>query len=106
MLREQAAIALQIVLQGETPRLLDEWQHVPSIWNVIQAEIDGRVAKGQFILTGSASPSDGTWYSRVYFQRKRSMVRNADIPKVKKKSFYFVLRSACSNFATKKEDEK
>jgi len=58
MLREQAALAPQIVLQGETPRLLDEWQLVPSIWNAVRAEIDERAAKGQFILTGSASPSD------------------------------------------------
>jgi len=58
MLREQAVLAPQIVLQGETPRLLDEWQLVPSIWNAARAEIDERAAKGQFILTGSASPSD------------------------------------------------
>ena len=58
MLREQAALAPQIVLQGETPRVLDEWQLVPSIWNAVRAEIDERAAKGQFILTGSASPSD------------------------------------------------
>lgn len=58
MIREQAALAPQIVLQGKTPRLIDEWQLVPSIWNVVRAEIDERGAKGQFILTGSASPSD------------------------------------------------
>jgi len=58
MLREQAAHAPQVVLQGETPRLLDEWQLVPSIWNAVRAEIDERAAKGQFILTGSANPSD------------------------------------------------
>ena len=58
MLREQAALAPQIVLQGETPRLIDEWQLVPSIWNAVRAEIDERAAKGQFILTGSASPSN------------------------------------------------
>ena len=58
MLREQAAYAPQIVLQGETPRVLDEWQLVPSIWNAVRAEIDERAVKGQFILTGSANPSD------------------------------------------------
>jgi predicted AAA+ superfamily ATPase len=45
-------------LQGETPRLVDEWQLVPSIWNAARYEIDKRAAKGQFILTGSASPSN------------------------------------------------
>ena len=58
MIREQAVLAPQIVLQGETPRLLDEWQLVPSIWNAVRAEIDERAAKGLFILTGSANPSD------------------------------------------------
>ena len=57
-IREQATLAPQIVLQGDTPRLLDEWQLVPSIWNAVRAEIDRRSEKGQFILTGSASPSD------------------------------------------------
>ncbi|MDR1897295.1 MAG: DUF4143 domain-containing protein [Prevotellaceae bacterium] len=57
-IREQAALMPQIVLQGETPRLIDEWQLVPSIWNAARYEIDRRAAKGQFILTGSASPSD------------------------------------------------
>jgi len=58
LIREQATLTPQIVLQGGTPRLLDEWQLVPSIWNAVRSEIDRRSAKGQFILTGSASPSD------------------------------------------------
>jgi len=58
LIREQAALIPQVVLQGKTPRLLDEWQLVPSIWNAVRSEIDNRGAKGQFILTGSASPSD------------------------------------------------
>jgi predicted AAA+ superfamily ATPase len=57
-IREQATLMPQVVLQGETPRLIDEWQLVPSIWNAARHEIDLRAAKGQFILTGSASPSD------------------------------------------------
>jgi len=58
LIREQATLVPKIVLQGNTPRLLDEWQLVPSIWNAVRSEIDERSAKGQFILTGSASPSD------------------------------------------------
>jgi len=58
LIREQATLAPQIILQGDTPRLLDEWQLVPSIWNAVRSEIDRRSKKGQFILTGSASPSD------------------------------------------------
>ncbi|XCB28967.1 DUF4143 domain-containing protein [Arcanobacterium hippocoleae] len=45
-------------LVGETPRLIDEWQLVPQIWNEVRHEIDVRRIPGQFILSGSASPSD------------------------------------------------
>lgn len=44
------------LLLGATPRLIDEWQLAPSLWNAIRHEIDQRQAKGQFILSGSAAP--------------------------------------------------
>lgn len=44
------------LLAGPVPRLIDEWQLAPSIWNSIRAEIDARGLPGQFILTGSAAP--------------------------------------------------
>jgi len=47
-----------LILEGDTPRLLDEWQLVPSIWNAVRHEIDLRNKSGQFILTGSAAPKD------------------------------------------------
>lgn len=56
--REAAVLAPSRVLEGETPRLIDEWQTVPSIWNHIRRTIDERKAVGQFILTGSAVPAD------------------------------------------------
>jgi hypothetical protein len=48
----------QLILVGNTPRLIDEWQVQPEIWNYVRHEVDSRKAKGQFILTGSANPSD------------------------------------------------
>jgi predicted AAA+ superfamily ATPase len=48
----------QLLLSGETPRLIDEWQEQPEIWNYVRHEVDDRKAKGQFILTGSANPND------------------------------------------------
>ncbi len=48
----------QTLLQGETPRLLDEWQIAPNLWNEVRREVDNRSKLGQFILTGSASPAD------------------------------------------------
>jgi uncharacterized protein len=47
-------------LNGETPRLLDEWQVHDEIWNYVRHEVDNRKKKGQFILTGSANPNDDT----------------------------------------------
>lgn len=46
------------VLAGEAPRLIDEWQLEPSIWNSMRHEIDARQETGQFILSGSATPTD------------------------------------------------
>jgi len=48
----------QLLLAGNTPRLIDEWQEHPEIWNYVRHEVDDRKAKGQFILTGSANPTD------------------------------------------------
>jgi predicted AAA+ superfamily ATPase len=47
-----------LVLAGSTPRLLDEWQIEPSIWNHVRRTVDERPRPGQFILTGSAVPAD------------------------------------------------
>ncbi len=59
---EQVRIKMEIdpktVLDGKTPRLLDEWQEYPQVWNYVRREIDERKQKGQFILTGSATPDD------------------------------------------------
>ncbi len=46
------------ILTGEVPRLLDEWQLAPDIWNHVRRSVDERSASGQFILTGSAVPAD------------------------------------------------
>ena len=46
------------VLSGPAPRLLDEWQNAPHLWNRVRRECDDRPEPGQFILTGSASPQD------------------------------------------------
>lgn len=44
------------VLEGDTPRLIDEWQLVPTLWDAVRFEVDRRAEMGQFILTGSATP--------------------------------------------------
>ena len=46
------------LLKGDTPRLIDEWQLAPTLWDTIRYEVDQRAKMGQFILTGSAVPPD------------------------------------------------
>ncbi len=45
------------LLKGETPRLIDEWQIAPKLWDAVRFEVDHREEFGQFILTGSAVPA-------------------------------------------------
>jgi len=52
------AVAPAMLLTGEAPRLIDEWQTAPVIWNHVRREVDARRGKGHFILTGSAVPAD------------------------------------------------
>ncbi len=52
-----AELSPEAVLAGETPRMIDEWQEVPALWDAVRAEVDKRNAKGQFILTGSSTPN-------------------------------------------------
>jgi len=52
------AIDPKILLAGAPPRLLDEWQEQPKLWNYVRHEVDERKKKGQFILTGSANPDE------------------------------------------------
>lgn len=55
--RKLAELAPSTVLEGEVPRLIDEWQEVPSLWDAIRYEVDARGQHGQFIITGSATPT-------------------------------------------------
>lgn len=45
-----------IILKGEKPRLIDEWQDFPAIWDAVRTDIDGSHLSGQYILTGSSTP--------------------------------------------------
>ena len=47
-----------LLLSGDTPRLIDEWQIAPKLWDAVRFEVDHRGEEGQFILTGSAVPAN------------------------------------------------
>ena len=66
------------LLKGATPRLIDEWQLAPKLWDAIRFEVDHRNAVGQFILTGSAIPADRseifhTGTGRIAWLKMRTM---------------------------------
>ena len=60
---ELAELKPSKLLEGDAPRLIDEWQLAPKLWDTIRFEVDQRDAFGQFILTGSSVPADT---SRIY----------------------------------------
>lgn len=53
-----ADISPKGILMGDSPRLIDEWQLAPKLWDAVRFEVDHRGEDGQFILTGSAVPAD------------------------------------------------
>ena len=50
-----ANISPELILDGEKPRLIDEWQEVPTVWDAVRGKVDQINEKGQFILTGSSA---------------------------------------------------
>lgn len=54
--RTLASLDPATILQGKSPRLIDEWQEVTSIWDAVRYEVDIRQKQGQFVLTGSSTP--------------------------------------------------
>lgn len=70
-------VAPRAVLDGESPRLLDEWQVAPELWNLVRRAVDAAVEPGRFILTGSAVPADDetrhTGAGRFLRLRQRTM---------------------------------
>ena len=56
--QQMAELSPSTLLEGEAPRLIDEWQIAPNLWNAVRYEVDNRDEFGQFILTGSAVPNE------------------------------------------------
>ena len=59
--RESAKLNPAAILTGEKPLLIDEWQEVPGIWDAVRYASDRTRSKGQFILTGSVTPQEGSY---------------------------------------------
>jgi len=55
--KEIAENNIKLLLEGESPRLIDEWQLIPNIWNAIRYDVDKKGAAGLYIITGSVTPN-------------------------------------------------
>jgi len=49
---------ISLLLEGEKPRLIDEWQEIPRIWNMVKTDVSRQGKEGLYLLTGSATPKD------------------------------------------------
>ena len=75
--RQIIALPPRSVLEGESQRLLDEWQLSPELWNLVRRAVDASIERGRFTLTGSAVPADDvtrhTGAGRFLRLRQRTM---------------------------------
>lgn len=83
--KQMAELNPSVLLEGETPRLVDEWQLAPKLWNAVRYEVDKRDDFGQFILTGSAvsaefdaSMHSGTGRISRLYMRTMSLYESKD----------------------------
>lgn len=83
---ELAKISPKLVLEGEKPRLIDEWQEATNLWDEIRIDVDRSGLKGQYILTGSSTPkrdnishSGAGRYGKIYL-RTMSLYESGDSP--------------------------
>lgn len=81
---ELAKISPKLVLEGEKPRLIDEWQEATNLWDEIRIDVDRSGLKGQYILTGSSTPkrdnishSEAGRYGKIYL-RTMSLYESGD----------------------------
>lgn len=81
---ELAKISPMLILEGEKPKLIDEWQEATNLWDEIRADVDKTGLKGQYILTGSSTPnrkgiahSGAGRYGKIYL-RTMSLFESGD----------------------------
>ena len=95
-----------LLLKGDTPRLLDEWQMAPVLWDAVRFTVDQRQKTGQFILTGSASPQDnlvqhtGTGRISRIFMRPMSLFESGESNGTVSLSSLFSRESGIDSVAT------
>ena len=81
---ELAKMSPTLILEGEKPKLIDEWQEATNLWDEIRIDVDKTGKKGQYILTGSSTPnrtgiahSGAGRYGKIYL-RTMSLFESGD----------------------------
>lgn len=89
-------------LEGDAPILIDEWQHVPDVWNAVRRHVDAGAEAGRYILTGSASPENIDTHSgagRIVSLRMRPMSLAERAPGIATVSFQHLLAGESASIA-------
>jgi predicted AAA+ superfamily ATPase len=76
-----ADIRPSLLLEGNTPRLIDEWQMVPVLWDAVRFAVDKRGKSTQFILMGSAVPKDNAVQHTGTGRISRMLMRPMSLPR-------------------------
>lgn len=75
---------MRVALDGEAPRLIDEWQELPSIWDAVKLEVDEHHYRGHYVLTGSSTPKvkapmhNGAGRINIVHMRTMSLFESGD----------------------------
>lgn len=94
-----ASMDPEIILNGLKPRLIDEWQEVPSIWDAVRNKVDFENIKGQFILTGSTSINRNTYIHSGTGRIARLKMRPMSLYESSKSKGLISLKDICDNKA-------
>ena len=98
--KQLAMMNPELALSGEKPRLIDEWQEVPSIWDAIRGKVDEVGEKGQFILTGSATVNKDKYIHSGTGRIARLRMRPMSLYESELSDGKISLRDICYNEAT------
>ena len=86
-----------LVLVGDSPRLIDEWQEVPQIWDAVRSKVDFSTQKGVFILTGSATVNKSSYIHTGTGRIARIRMRPMSLYESGKSNGLVSLKDICNN---------
>ncbi len=97
--KKLAMLNPELALIGENPRLIDEWQEVPSIWDAVRGKVDENIEKGQFILTGSTTVNKDKYIHSGTGRIARIKMRPMSLYESGKSDGKISLKDICENTA-------